>query len=109
MQVVLNFCTGPAAGKRVVLRPSEAATLGRGRGSSVMVPEDRLLSGTHFRVVCSLKECIIEDLDSRNGTALNGIRISRAVLADGDRISPRSFYLVEGEISVVQHLLGCQS
>jgi Domain of unknown function (DUF4123)/FHA domain len=87
MRVVLNVCTGPAAGKKVVLHPEEAVTVGRGRGASLAVPQDSLLSNAHFRVICNQKGCTIEDLDSRNGTVLNGTRILRAALADGDRIS----------------------
>lgn len=87
MRVVLHVCTGPAAGKKVVLQPEQALTVGRGRGSSLAVPEDALLSSTHFRVVCGTKGCTVEDLDSSNGTTLNGARIARASLSDGDRIS----------------------
>ena len=87
MRIVLNIRTGPAAGKKIVLQPTETATVGRGYGSTVAIPDDALLSTTHFHVVCRPQECILEDLESRNGTSVNGRRVSRATLSDGDRIS----------------------
>jgi hypothetical protein len=87
MRVVLNVCTGPAAGRKVVLHPEDAVTVGRGYKSDVVIPEDPLLSSTHFRVVCGTTGCTIEDLFSSNGTVVNGTPIRRAALADGDRIA----------------------
>jgi len=47
---------------------------------------DRQLSRPHFRVVCRPKADVIEDLNSRNGTYVNGARVQTQELLDGDII-----------------------
>ena len=44
------------------------------------------MSRTHARLLRAHDSWVLVDLDSRNGTFVNGERISRAVLADGDVI-----------------------
>jgi hypothetical protein len=47
---------------------------------------DPHMSARHFVMVCHDGHCRIRDLDSTNGTFLNGAKISEATLNDGDRI-----------------------
>jgi hypothetical protein len=44
------------------------------------------MSGLHFVIECEEDVCRVRDLNSRNGTLLNGERITEASLKDGDKI-----------------------
>ena len=62
--------------------------IGRSRRCSIRIP-DKALSGTHCRIYKADGTYFIEDLESANGTLLNGEDISEEVveLIDGDKIS----------------------
>lgn len=61
-------------------------TLGRAPTNIVVLP-DSAASSEHARLTLRRGQWWLEDLDSRNGTRLNGVRIEDAVvLADGDMI-----------------------
>lgn len=88
---------GPAQGQRLVWmgpdgRVQEAAIpgegtveIGRGPDTSVALNDPRL-SRRHFRIA-SLEALVeILDLKSRNGTRVNGRRVTREFLRDGDVI-----------------------
>jgi hypothetical protein len=60
--------------------------VGRGSLGHVTI-DDPMLSRRHLRIDLSGPEPVLEDLDSRNGTQLNGRPlVGRATLQDGDRI-----------------------
>jgi len=60
--------------------------IGRGKTCNIML-EDMLVSNKHFCIWFEDDEWRIEDLDSRNGTILNGMVIHEPyLLDDGDRI-----------------------
>jgi ABC transport system ATP-binding/permease protein len=60
--------------------------LGRAAGNTVYLPDDRIVSDQHAKVVRVERSFVLMDLESTNGTFLNGHRIERAALADGDVI-----------------------
>jgi DNA-binding response OmpR family regulator len=61
-------------------------TIGRWEDNDVVV-DDRWVSRNHARLRREGERYLLEDLGSRNGTLLNGRRITdQAMLADGDRI-----------------------
>ncbi len=69
-----------------VYRLEGTATIGRSAEVQIHV-EDHGVSRAHARVVKAPDgRYRVEDLDSRNGTHVNGVRMSQATLADGDRI-----------------------
>jgi DNA-binding NtrC family response regulator len=55
-------------------------------GKLVVKLADPRLSSRHARLSFVLGRWIVEDLGSKNGTAVNGSRISQATLADGDLV-----------------------
>lgn len=58
-----------------------------GRDPSVTFPlEDQGVSRRHFQVFQQGGVWLVEDLGSTNGTAVNGQRMARQPLVDGDRI-----------------------
>lgn len=85
----------PPLGRRYVLRPG--LVIGRAATSDIAIP-DPFVSTTHAR--CDLRggRVWVEDLGSRNGTLVNGRRISGPVaLRAGDRLTVGrvTFRLVE--------------
>src|SRR5688572_19004041 len=62
------------------------AVIGRGRTAEVALHDDGV-SRAHARIVSDGEQVYVEDLCSRNGTYVNGDRVSgRAKIADGDKI-----------------------
>jgi DNA-binding NtrC family response regulator len=80
----LVFLSGPAAGLRYEV--TGQLTLGRSRACEIALEDDKV-SRHHARIELERGEPTIRDLGSRNGTRVNGQRItSEVVLLDGDRI-----------------------
>ena len=64
-------------------------SVGRHPGEpGLALPDDKLLSGTHFEITASSDHCELRDLNSRNGTAANepGARVSHKRLLNGNLI-----------------------
>lgn len=75
---------GPLNGQRWALR--NTFVLGRDPGCDIVIL-DRQISRHHARILVSPKGIFLEDLDSKNGTHINGRLISERVpLHDGDVI-----------------------
>ncbi len=78
-------------------------TIGREEGNQICIPDDQI-SRFHLRIKRRGKLLIVEDLDSRNGTFLNGDRIVNAVVRTGDKIHIGSteiaVFSTEAEISL---------
>ena len=60
-----------------------------GRSSRVQIPmiKDLLLSREHFQVESQPPLCHLLDLGSTNGTKVNGLRVEKVVLREGDVIT----------------------
>lgn len=81
----LKVTKGSATGQMIPLL-SDGTILGR-HPSSQIVLDDGAVSRHHAQVVIESGTFFIEDLRSRNGTEVNGVRISaKTVLNDGDAI-----------------------
>lgn len=63
----------------------DALTIGRSRGNSIVL-DDMLVSRQHVRITADDEGLVLEDLGSRNGTYVNGRRVERTHLTEGDRI-----------------------
>ncbi len=59
--------------------------LGRGANATVRLNDDGI-SRRHARLVLVQNEVVLEDLNSSNGTAVNGEAITQRILRDGDKI-----------------------
>ena len=64
----------------------ESIVIGRRPGSDIQI-DNLAVSGAHARVLTILKDSFIEDLNSTNGVFVNGQRIKKQVLADGDTVT----------------------
>ncbi|MBN1491341.1 MAG: Flp pilus assembly complex ATPase component TadA [Phycisphaerae bacterium] len=93
--------------RKITLPPSKV-TIGR-RADNTIVIEDKLASRYH----CSLEPTeggfILCDLGSRNGTKVNGERVERALVGDGDEIAIGHTVMTlvadgVGEVTVLEEL-----
>ena len=73
----------------VIIRLPQAAVKTVGRTSNAdFVVEAPLISRLHCRLTADdSDQLVVEDLESTNGTLVNGERISRAVLRTGDTLT----------------------
>lgn len=81
---MLAVRTGPDAGRSYIL-DERPRTLGRGSDCDLRW-EDSSLSRRHCRIRWDDGVYVLEDLDSSNGTYINGAVVRRAILRLGDRI-----------------------
>lgn len=70
----------------------EGLLLGRGMDSDVQLPAT-MISRRHCRVSCVGRRVLVEDLDSTNGTIIDGERIKRAYLPPDSRLKVGPFVL----------------
>ncbi len=68
------------------------ATIGRGSMANLRI-DDEFISRIHCEVFLRDKEAVIRDLNSRNGTFVNGHRTQEKVLGTGDRIQVGETFL----------------
>jgi pSer/pThr/pTyr-binding forkhead associated (FHA) protein len=84
-RVLLHIREGPGAGAmHQIVRDS---TIGRGTGADIVVP-DEAISRVHASVRVDGQTVVVEDLDSSNGTFVNGNQISSPCrVAPGDVVT----------------------
>lgn len=76
-----------------LLKPEESLTIGREPDNTIIV-NDSMVSRHHARIDWASESYTIQDLDSRNGTFVNGRRVRRRRrLSDGDEITLYQFRL----------------
>ena len=63
----------------------DSIVLGRGGGTDIRLVDEGI-SRFHCRIRIDGDGLVVEDMNSRNGTFLNGTRIEQGVLHDGDKI-----------------------
>jgi two-component system, cell cycle response regulator len=80
----LIVITGNELGKLFQIARDEMF-IGRHRDCDVCVSDDAV-SRRHARIVRMGDRVLVEDLDSTNGTFVNGVRIKKETLQDGDKI-----------------------
>jgi len=68
--------------------------IGRGENTDIRLVQDRAVSRIHAKIACRHGRFFIEDMDSANGVTINGVRIQRYELIDGDEITIGSHLLV---------------
>jgi Domain of unknown function (DUF4123)/FHA domain len=86
VRLLLEIRSGSSAGTKIPLAPGQPLRIGRNPKADYSFPDDKLMSSLHFAIDYSEKGCRILDLQSSNGTFLNGARVKEATLANGDEI-----------------------
>lgn len=86
MPVFLEVRSGSQTGRKIPLNPGQPLRIGRTPRADISFADDSHMSGIHFTVECVENGCRFTDLNSSNGSWLNGQRISTTVLANGDTV-----------------------
>jgi hypothetical protein len=82
---VLRFISGKYQGGEFPVAPDKAIVVGRSSDLDMVLVED-MVSRKHARIAMQGDQIWIEDLGSTNGTFVNGEKIKRARLKEGDRV-----------------------
>jgi PAS domain S-box-containing protein len=83
--ILISTTTPAAIGKAYRLEPGEH-TIGRGSEATVRI-DDHGVSRKHARIIRTEDGgCHVTDLESTNGTLLNGVPVTTAELQEGDRL-----------------------
>jgi pSer/pThr/pTyr-binding forkhead associated (FHA) protein len=61
--------------------------IGRTSSSGMKISSDTKLSRAHFAIECCSDHAVVRDLQSTNGTFVNGMRIKELKVYDGDQIA----------------------
>jgi len=96
---VLVGLTAPFIDRRFQLQ-AERSRIGRGKSSDVSLSQPDI-SQEHARIVRASGEWRVVDLNSTNGTFVNGTRVNQSVLQYGDQVAfgPASFIFAPGDMS----------
>lgn len=68
------------------LLPGSVKTLGRAAPRADFIVDAGMVSRVHCQLSAGTTEIEVTDLDSTNGTYVNGQRVARALLKDGDQL-----------------------
>ena len=81
----LRFLSGKYKGGEFPLRPNREIIVGRSSDLDLVLVED-MVSRKHSKIATDDKGVSIQDLGSTNGTFVNGEKVRKVDLKDGDRI-----------------------
>ena len=84
-QWALRFISGKYQGGEFPLRPNREIIIGRSSDLDMVLVED-MVSRKHAKITTDDHVVTIQDLGSTNGTFVNGEKVRKADLKDGDRI-----------------------
>ena len=101
MRVLLEISSGPDAGRQIHLEVGRELRIGRTESADFSVPGDGQISSVHFSLEFDDVACRIQDLNSSNGTFVNGQRITATTeLNDGAEIlAGQTQFVVHVEIA----------
>lgn len=86
MQVNLKVVAGPYKGRIFSFTQHDSFLIGRSHDAHLYLPDDRYFSRNHCLLEINPPRSFLRDLNSTNGTFVNGRRVAHAFLNDGDRI-----------------------
>ena len=84
-RLALRFISGKYQGGEFPLGDNMEILVGRSSDLDMVLVED-MVSRRHARIACADQQITIEDLGSTNGTFVNGEKIKRTNLKEGDRV-----------------------
>lgn len=71
-------------------------TIGRGLDNDIILENDPRISRHHARIEFKYGQFLLTDLNSANGTSLNGLPVTQIVLTPGDKVSLGGLELIFG-------------
>ena len=80
-------CTPPGLPAKVVSLINDVMVLGRSAQADIPIPSDGNCSRKHCQIRKWAGKFVLEDLQSHNGTYVNGSKVATHELSDGDLIS----------------------
>ena len=87
MQIVLTVTSGPHEGRQFSFDGHDNFIVGRAKAAQFRLPsKDQFFSRNHFLVEVNPPLCRLLDLNSTNGTLVNGKQVTSIELHDGDTI-----------------------
>jgi len=86
MGIVLRVTSGPHSDQEYLIDRRGSFTVGRSSRAQFPMTQDLALSREHFQIDNEAPLCHLVDLESTNGTKVNGLRVGRVVLREGDVI-----------------------
>jgi len=86
-KVLMRVISGPHEGEQFAYEEHNTLLVGRSPVAQLRLKDDPHFSRHHFRLEINPPTCFLMDLRSRNGTFVNGERITERFLKDGDTIS----------------------
>jgi serine/threonine-protein kinase len=87
MAVVIRVSAGPHSGEEYLIDRRQTLMVGRSSRVHFPMTKDLLLSREHFRIENQPPLCHLMDMGSTNGTKVNGLRVERVLLREGDVIT----------------------
>jgi len=87
MGIVLRVTSGPHEGQEYRIDQNGRFVIGRSARAAFAMAQDCALSRDHFQLEHDPPVCHLVDLGSTNGTKVNGLRVERVLLREGDTIS----------------------
>jgi hypothetical protein len=97
MRLVLKVRAGSESGREIVIEQGAPVRIGRKSPAEFVFPQDAGISRLHFAIKCDGDTARILDLNSSNGTWVNGRQVKGAVLKEGDEITA-------GEVMFTVHI-----
>ncbi|MFI5457587.1 MAG: protein kinase [Isosphaerales bacterium] len=86
MAIVLRVTSGPHSDQEYLIERPGTFTVGRSSRAQFPMTQDLVLSREHFQVDNQPPLSHLVDLGSTNGTKVNGLRVGRVALREGDVI-----------------------
>jgi serine/threonine protein kinase len=89
MKVIVTVTAGPAQGRTFTFEEPDCFLFGRTKDARVSLPNDPYVSRQHFLLEIAPATCRVTDLESKNGTFVNGLRYGgRKAPEPGMRTAP---------------------
>ena len=100
MRINLTVKAGPHEGQVFEFPERAFFIVGRSTRASFRLPvKDKSISRLHFMIEMNPPQCRLTDMDSTNGTSVNGQKIAMSDLKDGDLITAGKTLLL---VSVIE-------
>jgi serine/threonine-protein kinase len=87
MHVTLTVIAGSEKGRCFTFTEHDNFIVGRSERVHFSIPDDKYFSRRHFMIEVNPPHCRLIDLDSRNGTVVNGKKVGTFDLKDGDKVT----------------------